>query len=484
MDTDKVCSICDEALECASLAVVPVKEKGLRYAKATIKSLAAKAAKLKSLSTSSAETPSTSVEVFKSEPMEIEFNFRDLCLICAQPWGKLRKKGCVIQNDYMKQRSKEIEADFQLIAEHIKDSQKGKLTLTELLYLKGSKCFSREVLYRKLIEYFRDDIHILQQQGRETLIIYKVFSTNKLCGDWYCDPDSLNIKQQEAIVNTAAQIVRKNIENHDYNNNLYPPPAKFLHSVQRDIPPLLRVFKDQLTISNSLKNDDNDEEQKYFVQRSFCVSYYQLQQYEASIIMDPPKFVLEDDICVQHVFNNIDYNDGTLDSNNTHQCLGSIAIYTPEKKISYESRTKKLKSFSKISAATVASQKIVQIIPWTDHSNGLENIKYGDTTKLFSIDSPVMPAAYSTYLWAKHCNIQNVPSWKGFMEILTADNKTYDVSKIVCLPFINQSPFNMNTIYTAISTALVETRRINQKTCFVTFDQPLYYKARAIVAAS
>ncbi|XP_043501617.1 uncharacterized protein LOC122523810 [Polistes fuscatus] len=74
-------------------------------------------------------------------------------------------------------------------------------------------------------------------------------------------------------------------------------------------------------------------------------------------------------------------------------------------------------------------------------------------------------------------------SWRGFMEVLTTDN-TNDVSKVVCLPLINQPSSNMSTINTALRTALVETRRINQKMCFETFDQPLYYKACAIVAAS
>ncbi|XP_043503861.1 uncharacterized protein LOC122525249 [Polistes fuscatus] len=215
----------------------------------------------------------------------------------------------------------------------------------------------------------------------------------------------------------------------------------------------------------------------------YCVSYYQLQQYEASIIMDPPKFEREDEVCVQHVFDNTDHNVGTLDGYNTYHCLGGIAIYTPEEKISYEGRTKKLTRATKISAATIASQTVVRTIPWTGHSNGLENIQYADTKKLFSIDSPVLPAAYSTYLWAKHCNIENVPSWRGFMEVLTAEN-TYHVSKVVCLPFINQPPSNMSTINTALRAALVEARQIKQKTCFVTFDQPLYYKARAIVGAS
>ncbi|XP_014614401.1 PREDICTED: uncharacterized protein LOC106792479 [Polistes canadensis] len=134
-DADKkVCGICDDALECATLKVVSVRERDLRsfitkskkisdrkwkiwsrhtsvlvhtacrvwYSKATIKNVAAKAAKLKALSTSSAETSSTSARISESPLTKNKFNFRDLCLICAKPWKEKNKQGSVIHNDYMK----------------------------------------------------------------------------------------------------------------------------------------------------------------------------------------------------------------------------------------------------------------------------------------------------------------------------------------------------------------------------------------------
>ncbi|XP_014614398.1 PREDICTED: uncharacterized protein LOC106792478 isoform X1 [Polistes canadensis] len=299
MDKIEICNICDKALECATLKVVAVKKRGLRsfvakskeigdrkwkiwsrhtsvlvhtacrniYSKATIKNVAAKAAKLKALSTSSAETPSTSARISESPLTKNKFNFRDLCLICAKPWKEKNKQGSVIHNDYMKVKllniakqrdddisidvqhrlkyvnslvavgaryhnkcyvlflliptdtsnrtseTKNMDSDFQFIAEHIKNSQKGTFTANELLYLKGSRCFSQEFLYRKLKEYFREDIYILRRQGHVTLILYKCFSVSDVCGIWYRNPNSLNIKQQEALVNAVTEIVRKTIKN-------------------------------------------------------------------------------------------------------------------------------------------------------------------------------------------------------------------------------------------------------------------------------
>ena len=61
---------------------------------------------------------------------------------------------------------------------------------------------------------------------------------------------------------------------------------------------------------------------------------------------------------------------------------------------------------------------------------------------------------------------------------------SYDVSGITYLPFINANPSDSNTIYTALYYAQDEGVTAGQKTCFVTFDQPLYIKATEIARSS
>ncbi|KAI4473655.1 hypothetical protein M0804_015248 [Polistes exclamans] len=48
--------------------------------------------------------------------------------------------------------------------------------LDELLYLNGSRCFTRQVLYRKLVEFFGEDIYVTHQQGCKTVIFYECSS--------------------------------------------------------------------------------------------------------------------------------------------------------------------------------------------------------------------------------------------------------------------------------------------------------------------
>ena len=67
------------------------------------------------------------------------------------------------------------------------------------------------------------------------------------------------------------------------------------------------------------------------------------------------------------------------------------------------------------------------------------------------------------------------------MELRTQEEE-YEFSKIVCLPFINAPPSDYFTVYTSILTALDKCKSINQNTCVVTFDQPLFWKARDVVA--
>lgn len=62
-------------------------------------------------------------------------------------------------------------------------------------------------------------------------------------------------------------------------------------------------------------------------------------------------------------------------------------------------------------------------------------------------------------------------------------NLPYEKSQVLFLPFVNQSPSNYNTIYSVLDFASKNISWFNQKTCFVTFDQPLYIKVRDIVAS-
>ena len=63
------------------------------------------------------------------------------------------------------------------------------------------------------------------------------------------------------------------------------------------------------------------------------------------------------------------------------------------------------------------------------------------------------------------------------------ESEEYSTSKIIPLPFVNASPSNYDTILTVLIEAATKCQAMGQEHSFVTFDQPLYWKAREIVTS-
>ncbi|XP_074034537.1 uncharacterized protein [Leptinotarsa decemlineata] len=200
-------------------------------------------------------------------------------------------------------------------------------------------------------------------------------------------------------------------------------------------------------------------------------------------MMDPPKMCVGDEVFVQYVFDNTDHNAKTLDGNRTFHCLGRLAAFTPESGVTIEGSSKKCKKMP--SAAQLASCCNVETVPYRGKQNtGLKTITFDDVSTLLRNDSTQLPTHYLLYLSGKSIFEKELPSWRGFMEVLSLYLPQDNVSRIVCLPFINEPPSKYTSINTAIVHAMAECKQLKQKTCIVTFDQPLFIKATEIVAGN
>jgi len=69
------------------------------------------------------------------------------------------------------------------------------------------------------------------------------------------------------------------------------------------------------------------------------------------------------------------------------------------------------------------------------------------------------------------------------MERIT-DFQDYQKSQIIFLPFINLPPSSPDCINSVTNFAVEKCKKIHKKCCFVTFDQPLYSKARKIIEST
>ncbi|KYN50496.1 hypothetical protein ALC57_00134 [Trachymyrmex cornetzi] len=94
-----------------------------------------------------------------------------------------------------------------------------------------------------------------------------------------------------------------------------------------------------------------------------------------------------------------------------------------------------------------------------------------------------MPSAPDLlWLYGKCTDLPGILGWNGFI-IEATNDKNYSQSFVSYLPFVNAPPTNYDTTYTVLVFASEKCKQLNQHTCFVTFDQPLYIKAKDIISS-
>lgn len=87
------------------------------------------------------------------------------------------------------------------------------------------------------------------------------------------------------------------------------------------------------------------------------------------------------------------------------------------------------------------------------------------------------------WMYLKYKNDNNFPGWNAFMNMLTTSCSDFQISTINYLPFVNDAPSKYNTLYTALLNVIDKSISLGMKSCLITFDQPLYIKARDIISA-
>ena len=65
-----------------------------------------------------------------------------------------------------------------------------------------------------------------------------------------------------------------------------------------------------------------------------------------------------------------------------------------------------------------------------------------------------------------------------------SSNTEYSMSAVLPLPFVNMDPSNLSTIYTCLQYVAEQRSKCGQSRIIVTFNQPLYAKAREMVLAA
>lgn len=187
---------------------------------------------------------------------------------------------------------------------------------------------------------------------------------------------------------------------------------------------------------------------------------------------------------VQYCFDNADFN-VTLDGHNTFHSMGGIRCLTPrcsDGRLEIVPRIVTLPS-----AESLGNFGHIPLETYVANRQGLREVvvKQLSVTPR-STDQDLLVASYLDCLWLSgyHCSASLRCSWGGFMQTAMQNSGQFYVSGVEPLPFINMDPSNLSTIYTALLFARRECDKNRQKTCIVTFDQPLFIKAFEIVLSS
>lgn len=196
--------------------------------------------------------------------------------------------------------------------------------------------------------------------------------------------------------------------------------------------------------------------------------------------MHQPQEQKIDGTFLQYVFDNADHNINTIDGRNTFHAMGGIEIATPLNLVKSNECIAKLKNIPSSHFIGQFGAVDIKCFKKRPHS-GWENVTISNLNILHPIKiNPTISATDVLWIFGRKIHPEYFIGWNGFMEKRTS-HLNYERSKVIFLPFVNAILSNYDTIYTVLLEADARRQAAGQNRTFVTFDQPLYYKAREIL---
>lgn len=321
------------------------------------------------------------------------------------------------------------------------------------------------------------------------------------------------------LLKRAAELLVKEVRSQNPTAEFYPQGTTMLDNLYEKLPPKIQFFLNSLILNTPGKKEKKANYEKvigsaahvlmsaicprYFLSplllslavtlhREFgtkniieifhscglTASYKETQKYEmcaakhTEVSLHPGTFM-------QFVWDNCDNNIKSLHGGSFH-VAGEIGIITPSSGVKPQ---EPIPRNITITAEEMKSLHQIKILTYgLQPYEGLGNIIIDD--KNLNVNLKFTEATKITIFWAihKYLQPQKTLGWNGFIERLTAD-KGYDTSFIQFFPFIDANPSDYDTLLTAIMKSIEQARDHKMKSCIMTFDQQLYWRARDILAA-
>ena len=409
---------------------------------------------------------------------------------------------------------------FEKLCGYINESDECQYSNDEILSLYEGLCDNEKIytakhLDQKLREHFGDEIIVTKVQGKPRIYSFRDRCHRILRENW--EKDTKASSTQDDIIDMAASIIRDEIRTKVYDTSMYPD----MQSLESSVPDVLSRLLRGIIKSKGDANSTAERRCKaishaiiaacrprsfispillsiaVYIHRkygsrelidilsslSFADDYKEVQRLTTAVLQSStPEYDLGN--FTQFVFDNADFNISTLTGHGTFHAMGGIACVTPPCASEYPILQRPKDS---------PSSEVTGMFSQLDIRQYRKPVEIRPTVikKLFPHDNPDIPNLHLckalNVLWQCSFTLGLQPSecpfWSGFMQIVNSNVK-YAKSQIIILPFINHDPNNLSTIYTALCFAEKLIDQYGLGVFPVTFDQPLYAKAREIVESS
>ncbi len=409
------------------------------------------------------------------------------------------------------------------IYEYIEKNDNCQFSMDDLLEQITGEPPTMKTIKAKMKERYGDQIVFCTIRTKQTVVCFRATGEKILNEAWYTSRCQDEQAERERIVRTAAEIILEDIESMAYDNSVYPPLASFCRETEELIPQSLTVFTDclarkkrsreivkkkMITIAHAIiaavrprcfispiltgislliyRKYGSKNLVDLLSKLGLSASYYDAQQLELSTIHHTEE-PIPIGTFIQFIFDNADFNVSTLDGWNTFHSMGGIKCVTPAIALNNSTNVKRLKSAPQQKEVSHLGVLAVETFEGRGIS-ALQQIIIEDLNLLKPISSEIFKPTLRDLLWMTGkwlqeteptSEVPTVPEWKGFMQ-LSSKLINKETTSVTFLPFINSPPSEYSTIRTALQYALKNCQEIGATVCFVTFDQPLYLKAREI----
>lgn len=310
---------------------------------------------------------------------------------------------------------------------------------------------------------------------------------------WYKNRKQTIEEEEQRLIDSASELIRRKIRSTISGLNEYPASDKNFDKIDKNIPPLLLRFLQNVIYKDKKQNDRNNiwysrknvsivhaimsaARPKNFLsplqlaemieiccQLGFSCSYSEVKLYEICAADQLDRRLINP--FIQIVSDNSDFNVCTLDGIGTFHNLGTIEIITPANCLQERTPIKRLLSSEIPKESELVEKNKIDLLLYTEKAGkGLSLIQIQSIENAPSFQATIMLKLNNLWMFYKY---NNFLGWNGFMSMICSCRNNYQISKINFLPFINASPSDYNTLYTTLATASQIVLKEGMKTCYI-----------------